>query len=313
VTPAAMAATATAALVAGLLLVVTGVVGTRRPAAPPAHRASGLAALVGIGVSTRQRRARQATLALAAAVTVAAWLLTGWPVGGLIAGLAVLGAPWLLAVGAAERQMITRLEAVETWTRRLKDLVKTGHGLISGIVTSARTTPAPIAADVGELAAELQAGADPEHALQRFADRLADFTTDEVIAALKLHVHDRGQRLSDVLTSVAQAAAREVVMRRGVAAKRAEPRFVTRFMTALIAIVLLVVFANNAYARPYGELVGQLVLFAATLMLVGLLVWIRRLTLPPRRRRFLAAAPATAEEVEAPATPAAERQQVVTR
>jgi hypothetical protein len=37
--------------------------------------------------------------------------------------------------------MITRLEAVETWTRRLKDLVRTGHGLISGIVTSARTRP----------------------------------------------------------------------------------------------------------------------------------------------------------------------------
>ena len=77
-------------------------------------------------------------------------------------------------------------------------------------------------------------------------------------------------------------------MRRGVAAKRAEPRFVTRFMTGLIAVVLVVIFVNSAYARPYGEVVGQLVLFAATLMLVGLLAWIRRLTLPPPRRRFLA-------------------------
>ena len=74
---------------------------------------------------------------------LAVWLLTGWPVGGLIAGLAVLGVPWLLTVGAAERRMIARLEAVETWTRRLKDLVQTGHGLISGIVTSARTAPPP--------------------------------------------------------------------------------------------------------------------------------------------------------------------------
>ena len=124
--------------------------------------------------------------------------------------------------------MIARLEAVETWTRRLKDLVRTGHGLISAIVTSARTAPAAIAPEVSALAAELQAGSDPRQALQRFADELDDFKADEVVAALQLHAGDRGQRLSDVLTSVATSAAHEVVMRRGVAAKRAEPRFVTR-------------------------------------------------------------------------------------
>lgn len=310
--PAALAAAAAAALAAGLLLIITGLVGTRRPAGPPTQSTSRLAALVGIGLSTRQRRTRQATLALAAAAIGGAWLLTGWPVGGLLAGLVVLGLPWLLTVGSAERHMINRLEAVETWTRRLKDLVRTGHGLISGIVTSARTAPAPIAEEVGELAADLQAGADPQHALDRFADQLADFKADEVIAALKLHAGDRGQRLSDVLTSVAGSAAKEVVMRRGVAAKRAEPRFVTRFMTGLIAIVLVVVFANNAYARPYGQVVGQLVLFAATLMLVGLLAWIRRLTLPPRRRRFLAPA-ATPGPAEPPARADAAAEEVVLR
>jgi tight adherence protein B len=192
---------------------------------------------------------------------------------------------------------------VETWTRRLKDLVRTGHGLISGIVASARTAPAAIAEEVGELAAALQAGSDPRRALDRFADQLADFTSDEVVAALKLHAHDRGQRLTDVLSSVADSAAREVVMRRGVAAKRAEPRFVTRFMTGLIAVALITVFANGAYARPYGHLVGQLVLLAATLMLVALLVWIRRLTLPPQRSRFLARAVAAEPAPPGPAAP----------
>lgn len=313
-TPAAIAAVAAAALSAGLLLIVTGLVGTRRPAAPPAPTASRLAAAFGVGLSTRQRRARQALIALAVAAAAAVWLLTGWPVGGLIAGLAVLGMPWLLTVGGAERQMINRLEAVETWTRRLKDLVRTGHGLISAIVTSARTAPAPIAEEVAELAAALQAGTDPQDALNRLADALADFKADEVIGALKLHAGDRGQRLSEVLDSVAASAAKEVVMRRGVAAKRAEPRFVTRFMTALIAIVLVVVFSNGAYAKPYGDLVGQLVLLAATLLLVGLLAWIRRLTQPPRRHRFLASAadPRTGQPLAfaataGPPTPEAER------
>jgi preprotein translocase subunit SecD len=125
-----------------------------------------------------------------------------------------------------------------------------------------------------------------------------------VIAALKLHAGDRGQRLSDVLDSVAGAAAKEVVMRRGVAAKRAEPRFVTRFMTALIALVLIVVFSNGAYSQPYGDVVGQLALFAATLLLVGMLVWIRRLTQPPKRRRFLGVA-VDAQYGPAPLGPAA--------
>jgi Flp pilus assembly protein TadB len=309
VSPPALAALAAAALIAGLVLVVTGLVGTRQPAGPGTSSGSRIAAVFGAGLSTTRRRSRQALLAFAVAVTAGVWLLTGWPMGGLIAGLAVLGAPWLLTVGAAERRMIARLEAVETWTRRLKDLVRTGHGLISGIVTSARTAPAAIAEEVGDLAAELQAGSDPQQALDRFADALADFKADEVIAALKLHAGDRGQRLSDVLTSVAASAASEVIMRRGVAATRAEPRFVTRFMTALIAIVLIVVFSNAAYARPYGQLVGQLVLFAATLLLVGMLAWIRRLTQPPRRRRFLSPAASTGlTEPDTEPTPARTRE-----
>jgi Flp pilus assembly protein TadB len=216
--------------------------------------------------------------------------VTGLPVGGLLAGLAVPGVPWLVSAGTAERAVIARLEAVEIWTRRVKDLVRTGHGLISGIVTSARTAPAPIAVEVGELAAGLRSGGDPQQALDAFADALADPKADEVIAALKLHVDDRGQRLSDVLTSVATSAAHEVVMRRGVAAKRAEPRFVTRFMTALIAVVLVVVLSNRAYAQPYGTVVGQLVLLAATLLLVAMLAWIRRLTQPAKQPRFLTTA-----------------------
>ena len=289
--PAVFAAFAAACLAVGVLLIVAGLVGARGPARPPSALALRVGALLGAGLPSRQRRIRQGVLLGAVLVTAGVWLVTGWPVGGLLAGLAVIGAPWLFTVGADERRVIAELEAVESWTRRLKDLVRTGHGLISAIVTSARTAPAAIAGPVGELAADLQAGADPQAALDRFADQLGDFTADEVIAALKLHAGDRGQRLSDVLTSVASSAARDVAMRRGVAAKRAEPRFVTRFMTVLIALVLVVVFANGAYARPYGDLTGQLVLLAATLLLVGLLVWIRRLTQPPPRRRFLGSTP----------------------
>ena len=287
ITPAALAALAAACLTGGLLLVGVGLVGTRRPPGPPASGAVTLLALVGVGLPPRARRRRRLLAGAAVVATAVGWLATGWPVGGLIAGLAAVGVPWLVTAGAAEREMIARLEAVEVWTRRLADLVRTGHGLISAIVTSARTTPAAIGVPVADLAAELRAGADPQTALDAFADALADAKADEVIAALKLHAGDRGQRLSDVLTSVAASASAEVVMRRGVAAKRAEPRFVTRFMTGMIAVVLVVVFTNTTYAKPYGSVVGQLVLFAATLLLVGMLAWIRALSQPAKVARFL--------------------------
>ncbi|MEV6928462.1 type II secretion system F family protein [Dactylosporangium sp. NPDC051485] len=210
--------------------------------------------------------------------------------------------PLLYTVGAREREVIEALEGLEVWTRRLKNLVLTGHGLISGIINSARTAPAPIAAQVADLAADLQAGTDPEIALERFADKLDDFRADEVIASLMLHVSDRGQRLSDVLDSVATTAAEEVAMRRDIAADRAEPRFVARFMTTLTFLVLAVLFLSSAYARPYGMLVGQLVLAANMLVLAGLLAWVRLLTRAIRHGRFLVPAvqrrqPATPQKI----------------
>jgi hypothetical protein len=292
ITPPALAAVAAISLLAGVLLVVAGLAGTRRPAAPPPALAVKALALLGVGLSPRARRRRQVLAGVVVAATVAGWLATGWPVGGLIAGLAAVGVPWLVTAGAAEKATIAQLEAVEVWTRRLADLVRTGHGLVSAIVTSARTTPAAISDAVTDLAAGLRAGMDPQTTLDAFADALVDAKADEVIAALKLHVGDRGQRLADVLTSVAASAADEVVMRRGIAAKRAEPRFVTRFMTGLIAVVLVLVFTNATYAQPYSGWVGQLVLLAAALLLVAMLAWIRHLTQPARQPRFLNASAA---------------------
>jgi Flp pilus assembly protein TadB len=288
--PAALTAIAVAAVLAGTLLAVVGIVGTRRPSAPAREPASRAWALIGVGLPARQRRTRQWLIGGAAAATALVWLVTGWPVAGLIAGIAVIGVPWLFSAGRAEQRTITKLEAIASWTRRLRDLVQTGHGLVSAIVTSARSAPPPIAAEVTALAAGLQSGADPQHAFDEFADQLGGFTSDEVIAALKLHASDRGQRLTEVLGAVAEDASEQAISRRGIAAKRAEPRFVTQIMTVLILIVLAIVFLDRSYATPYGSLLGEAVLFAAMLVMVGLLVWIRRLSQPAPPERLLAPA-----------------------
>lgn len=301
--PPVLAAVAAALVLAGLLATVVGLVGTRRPTAAIAQTPTRLAALVGIGLPDRQRRGRRIMIGATVAVTVLGWLVTGWPMAGITAGLAVAGVPWLFGAGRAEQRTIHRLEAVASWTRRLRDLVQTGHGLISAIVTSARTAPPTIAAEVTALAADLQTGADPQLALDRFADQLDGFVSDEVIAALKLHASDRGQRLAELLAAVADDATRQAISRRGIAAKRAEPKFVTQIMTVVILVVLTGVFADRSYSAPYGAPVGELVLLAAMALLVGLLVWIRRLSQPAPSERFLATAAERRARQSTPAEP----------
>lgn len=284
----ALLAVATAAVLAGLLLAGVGVAGTTRPA----RRDSGLRrrarAWAGAGLSARQRHVRQTAAGLAAAATVVVWLATAIPMAGLIAGFAVLGVPWLFAAGRAELHAIATLEGLESWTRRLTDLVRSGLGLTQAILVSARDAPAAIAGELHELEAQLTAQVDTVTALDRFAARLGDATSDEVIVALRLHATDRGQRLEDILDKLSENIARNVAMRREVWASRADPRLTTRFMTGITIAVLGLLFANPTYMRPYASVTGQLVLAGCTAGFVALLVWIRRLSLPRPVPRLLA-------------------------
>jgi Flp pilus assembly protein TadB len=279
---------AAAAILAGIMLTVVGIVGTARAATPTSKLRRRLNRLwAGEGLSVVQRRARQVIALTAVAATAVVWLLTAIPMGGIIAGLAVVGVPWLFTAGRAEQRAIANLEALEVWTRRLTDLVRTGLGLNQAIIVSTRDAPAAIAGDLRELEAQLRAGVPILIALDRFATALGDATTDEVIVALRLHATDRGQRLADILDKISDNIAREVTMRREVWASRADPRLTTRFMTGLAVIVFAFLFANPTYMRPYGTVLGQLVLAACTIVFAGLLVWIRRLSSPQRVPRLL--------------------------
>ncbi|MEU1812973.1 type II secretion system F family protein [Micromonospora aurantiaca (nom. illeg.)] len=283
-----LAAAAAAGLVGGLLLLATGVVGTRRPPRPPSRFARTLRrAWAGEGLSTGQRRQRHLVQVLALATVVGVWLYTGIPAAALIAGVAVIGVPWLFTAGREEQRAIDRLVAIEVWTRRLHDLVNTGIGLNQAIIRSTRDAPPALVDELSDLASHLRAGVPTTEALDRLGARLADASADEVIVRLKLHSTDRGQRLVDVLERISEGIAEEVEMRREIWADRADPRLTTKFMTVLSVVVLALVFANNTYAAPFAKPLGQLVLLLCITVFVGLLVWIRRLSQPTRVPRLL--------------------------
>lgn len=215
------------------------------------------------------------------------WLLSGWPIPGVIVGTTIVGLPVLLSTSRVAAQGIARVEAVEEWTRRLSDILVVGVGLEQAITTSLRSVPEAIRTEVTALAARLSARWPTETALRAFADDLGDATGDLVVASLILGHRRRGPGLARALTAVADSVAEEVAMRRRVEAERARPRATARAVTLITLGVVAVGALNQTYLAPYGTPLGQLVLLAVTAMFVGSLTWMRALTLSAPQPRLL--------------------------
>src|SRR3712207_4728148 len=60
-------------------------------------------------LDARAARKHRVLWAAAAAATCGVWLSSGWPVGGILAGLAVVGVPWLLGQFSAGSVEVQRL------------------------------------------------------------------------------------------------------------------------------------------------------------------------------------------------------------
>lgn len=286
---ALLAALCGAVLAAGVVLLVRERFAPPRAAARPPARVRTSARLLWYGrgrTTAEQRRHRVAVLSSAAA-GAAGWLVTGLPVLGMVCAAAVPGVPWLLAAGTLERRSIARIEAVGEWTRRLRDVAGTGAGLQAAIVSSAATAPYPVSEQVRRLAARLQAGWQADAALRALADEIDDAVCDQIVAALLLHLKDRGDKLGAVLSSIADAAAKEVGMRKEADAERASARFSIRFMTGFSVLVVMVAAFSGDYMRPYATGAGQVVMALLAAMFVGLLLWVRAMTRPVPAPRLL--------------------------
>lgn len=274
----------------GVIMSVFFLVGTRKPPRPPSMLRLRLRRFwTGPARTARQRAVHQSLLIFAVVAGAASWLLTGWPVGGLIVALAIPGIPWLFAASSAEKRAVARLGALEAWTRRVSDYVRNGIGLQAAIIATARAAPPLIDHEVRRLAARLQAGTDPEEALRAFADELNDYSCDEVVAPLILQLSDAGEGLHLALSDVAQGLAEESSTRATVDGERSTARFTVRFLTGATIAVLAFGAINSAYAAPYRTVLGQLILVGLAVLYMGLMLWVRALSLPEHRPRLLRA------------------------
>ncbi|WP_457027938.1 type II secretion system F family protein [Kitasatospora sp. P5_F3] len=253
----------------GLVALVAGVYG-KEPAAPEAAAWS-----VRLAPSARRRLSVQA----AVLVVGSGWLiLSGRPpvAIGLLA-LLDFGLPWVFGATRADMHRIDRLEALAEWTQRLGDVLLLGVGLNQAIVTSRRTAPAALEAEIAELSARLQSRWRPEEALRAFADTLADATADKVLAALVLRAGDSGPGLARTLADLATSVREEVRQRRVIEADRAKHRTTIRWLLVIIMLVLVAGFFNARYSQPYSTLLGQLVLGVVLVLFVLVIAWMRKL------------------------------------
>jgi Flp pilus assembly protein TadB len=275
-------------LAGGVAMAIVWIIGTPKPARPASlFRLRMRRFWLGPQLSKTQRRVHQSLLITSMIAGAATWLLTGWPIGGLIVALAIPGIPWLFSASSAEKRAIARLGALEAWTRRISDYVRNGIGLQAAIVATARAAPALIEAEVRTLAARLQAGMDPEEALRAFADELDDYSCDEVVAPLILQLADAGEGLHLALSDVAHGLSEEISTRATVDGERSTARYTVRFLTGATVAVIAFGAINGTYAAPYKTLLGQLILTGLAILYVLLMLWIRALSLPEQRPRLL--------------------------
>lgn len=236
-----------------------------------------------VAVSNRRRMLLLGGLGLG----MVAWLVTGWVLALVIAPLAVLGLPALLAPPPAVAQIV-RLEAMEEWTRSLSGVLTVGIGLEQALVATSRSTPAPIGDEVQRLVARIRARWDTDKALRAFADELDDATGDLIAANLILAARRRGAGLSSVLEDLATSVAADVRARRQVEADRAKPRATARWVTLISVSVLVVLALSGTYVEPYRTPVGQILLVVLLSAYVGTLIWMRRMAAGKPLPRFLA-------------------------
>jgi Flp pilus assembly protein TadB len=272
----------------GAVALIVGLVGTTKPLPLPGEQSDFLTRVWnGSGRTAAARRTHRLTLFGGLAAGIAAFLITHLPVAGFLVAAAVPGAPWLFSVGRSERESIDKLEAIGEWARRLKDISSVGTGLQQAIVASSATAPHAIADDVRDLAVRLQAGVDAREALMLFADSIGDPICDQVVAALMLHLTDRGDRLGEVLVSIASASTAEVATRREVEAKRTQSRFGVRFLTVTTVLALAYGIIRPSYMKPYASPLGQFIMAMLALLFIGVLLWVRSMSMPEPAPRFL--------------------------
>jgi len=242
---AALAALLGAALALGLILILTAWRHPPAPAADPRWR-DALARLRG------QATWPPVTSTLAAVALVA--LVTRWPVGSVLAGLAAWFLPRILGRDRGHETSLARIEAMASWTEQLRDTLAAAAGLEQAILATAPIAPEPVREQVAGLATAIHRGERLPDALRSFAEHAADPAADLVVAALLLAAEQQARDLGQLLSSLADSARQHAAMRMRIAAARARVRTAARIIIGVTVLLTAGLLAwSRAFLAPFGS------------------------------------------------------------
>ncbi|MDH4365329.1 MAG: type II secretion system F family protein [Acidimicrobiia bacterium] len=272
----------------GLLLAALGFHGTelRQPGdEAPTSPAGTLGSFGATAAAVERRRLR---LALGLVGGIAMWLVTGWPVGILLAVLVGAVAPTLVGAKARRQAVIDRTEAIAGWAEQLRDTIAAAAGLQEAVAVTARVAPAPIRPAVADLAAGMRRSSLSGE-LHRFSARLDDPIGDQVAVALLLAAERRGDDLTRLLDDLADAARADATMRIRTETARAQncndAKVVTLVVVAMFGFMLVV---NRSYLDAFATWTGQAVLAVIGSLWLAALYGIMVLSQVARPPRLLA-------------------------
>jgi Flp pilus assembly protein TadB len=209
------------------------------------------------------------------------------PVLAVASAAAIVWLPEVLGGRRAAKSRIDRLVALESWVRRLGDLIAAHAGLEQAITSSAAHPPDDLREEIRALASRLAATMPIEDALRLFAVDLDDPAADTVVAALVLSCRRRGPALTGVLRGLAASVADDVAARRSIEADREKPRSTARVLTWFVIIAVAFVMLDRDFRAPYRSATGELVLAVALGFLGLCFVWMWRTADSKPDGRFL--------------------------
>jgi tight adherence protein B len=239
-------------------------------------------------VASRSRDNDRRLLQVAAGVgvTLMALLVSGRPVGAVLAGGVALSLPSVFGGKAARQGEIARIEAISTWTGQLRDMLSGGNGLLETIEATAPYAPAAIRPHVERLALGMRRGRLGT-ALRAFAADVNDPMADLVVASLIVATTEQVGRLGELLGMLAARTSEQAALRMRIDKDRAGTRTQVRgvVIVTVASIVGLMVFDRGLVAA-YDSVEGQVVLAFIGACFLGGFAMLARIGRPQRMEGF---------------------------
>ena len=285
---ASLAVGVVAYLAVGLLTGYTWKVGTRlAPPRRPARRPRPLrqAWLLQAGTELSAAQFVVGSLAAGGVTFALVSLVTGDPVVAVVPAAAVGFLPRAFFGRRRARRLAELRQAWPDGLRHIVGGIQAGMSLNQSIASLAASGPEPLRLAFGRFAVSARMVGVPA-ALETVKEQLADPTSDRVIEVLLL-AHERGGRIvTEVLSDLAGATARDCKTVEEIASDRLEPKINSRAVFALPWFVLVMLTATPGPIRDfYRTSRGVAVIVLAALMsLIGIWV-VERLSRDPMEER----------------------------